>query len=921
MKISKKFKQVLLTVVPLTVLSTLPLLSARCDKTNYNMINKRLYIRTLNANLQKQAWINDASRTFGAMQDNLSHHFIGGLLVRKSGLNEPTIETLKLPTGPVSKISKPTFYKNKLEYVKEFILTIDGEQKIYDNDEAEILPEGTEEINGKKYYTDISVQALSKNAKSINNPEFYKDLEKASKLQFTLKEDVYWSDYKGQKTKYKINPKDVYYSWLRTVTLNRSLRYNPAYGGSEALDKLIHDNLLDVEASDLTKNEQGYSNEYLYGIFNVNSANFYKEDKFITDATINSKQVKAITIDKKDASKKADFKNFFISCLLTGQDFILAPSEYIDDVNANGIKAYSYKGLAASPSINAQLEAIKDKVFGKIGGYWYGIHEKTTLFAGPYYALEITGTDKDFKLNENYWDQEWVKSTNKINEIIWRYASSTTQTTDEFAKNNFINYQQFATTEADYSLLTPANKTIVNKNVKKYGLRQLKPSNKLNPRQRFITTSHLNLAVADSKFLNDAYLKISYNVTKDDIKNGKQSLSDYLSNGPLSFRSILNAAVNWDAFTNTLTNNIGRPWLVKLAEDGAIGGSDQNTASHTTFKSFYNEINSLFAFDKDGNKIEFSKTKDRFQISPEDNQKSLASAAKVIDQYKSAGFDELKQKLAELIADFDEKNPTLKGQNFEYTWFFQYVNVDPNLEVAMNSLCDLYAELNPRLKYKFVSVKDGNDPDLNAVRNKDITGQTFASWSYDFDLSASGFDSLSWNGSLLSILTSLEDPANAALKAKFENIFPEMAKAAAAFKAYGIANPWNVSVPVDKLHLVEPTQYKDFRNDGYNYVWKLQDGKYVRDGDNEYPDATEIYGYSAKFWLNYTGTQTNENIMKLVNELATFFRIDPQTGHNVISKSEYTPFLLNKFYHRPIITGEVLHYSDVKVDKAPNEKK
>ncbi|EPJ17870.1 hypothetical protein CP01DC11_1124, partial [Chlamydia psittaci 01DC11] len=54
----------------------------------------------------------------------------------------------------------------------------------------------------------------------------------------------------------------------------------------------------------------------------------------------------------------------------------------------------------------------------------------------------------------------------------------------------------------------------------------------------------LNLAVADSKFLNDAYLKISYNVTKDDIKNGKQSLSDYLSNGPLSFRSILNAAVN-----------------------------------------------------------------------------------------------------------------------------------------------------------------------------------------------------------------------------------------------------------------------------------------------------------------------------------------------------------------------------------------
>ncbi|GAA8715126.1 hypothetical protein oki361_18210 [Helicobacter pylori] len=55
MKISKKFKQVLLTVVPLTVLSTLPLLSARCDKTNYNMINKRLYIKTFNANLQKQA--------------------------------------------------------------------------------------------------------------------------------------------------------------------------------------------------------------------------------------------------------------------------------------------------------------------------------------------------------------------------------------------------------------------------------------------------------------------------------------------------------------------------------------------------------------------------------------------------------------------------------------------------------------------------------------------------------------------------------------------------------------------------------------------------------------------------------------------------------------------------------------------------
>lgn len=58
---------------------------------------------------------------------------------------------------------------------------------------------------------------------------------------------------KVKKTKYKINPKDVYYSWLRTVTLNRSLRYNAAYGGSEALDKLIHDNLLDVEASDLTK--------------------------------------------------------------------------------------------------------------------------------------------------------------------------------------------------------------------------------------------------------------------------------------------------------------------------------------------------------------------------------------------------------------------------------------------------------------------------------------------------------------------------------------------------------------------------------------------------------------------------------------------------------------------------------------------
>ena len=213
------------------LMGALPLMSLRCVRQNKNITQKR-FVRSWSSTYTSQAFMHDISTSYGSFQPTTNTQETGGLLFRKQGLNEPNV-------SKDEKILQPTFSKYRLELAKEVVLTMkDGTKKVYNNDKAEIKP-SADKADGT--YSKINVQATSNDEQSINNPKFLEDLRNAKKIQVTVKENTHWTDHQGRKTKYRVSPRDFYYSWLRTAGLTTETRHQ--LGGNAELDKIANESL------------------------------------------------------------------------------------------------------------------------------------------------------------------------------------------------------------------------------------------------------------------------------------------------------------------------------------------------------------------------------------------------------------------------------------------------------------------------------------------------------------------------------------------------------------------------------------------------------------------------------------------------------------------------------------------------------
>lgn len=913
MEKTKRTKVLFGTLAPIVgILGVAPvLLSAGCKRLPDNVKSNR-FVYEYNSPYTPKEFDEDASRSYGSFLETSTWQFTHSTFLSKTGLNAANINAKK-------QILEPTFWKYRLELAKEVILTLkNGTTKVYDNDNAEVRP-AADKSDGT--YSKSSIKATSKDSKSINSEAFWNDLLNTVKMQFTIKDNIYYTNHKGEKTPYKVVARDFYYTWLRTKLITQKERI--ANGGTKELDELANKQLCEPSSKTFTDNDS-YGNEYLYKVFNLNSSDFSDESKFITK--YNGED--AVTFDAKDknANTKSQFRNFWDKCLFSNYDWMTVSSQYIDDMNEHPekFKFYSYLNEEVSSDLKTKLGPGKTHTgkFWQTGGYWYGVSTMTTLFAGPYYAETYDATNywRSYKKNSNYWDTEWVNADNNLKEIRMKYAKSSEIDKEQFYKNQFTFYKNGDVTSFPYSQLSDIQKAEILKDKARFGYRFTMDINEANANyifntQPLVKTPPKGTDLNNWFLFNDAYAKMLYGSTRQEIADGKQTLDAYVRGTGLSFRTILDAAVNWNFFEYLRKNGATKPWVAKLAEDGYVGGSEENTQ---TINDFYQRVNALSAYDKDGNLIKYIKNGNEFSaITPEMNADVTGTTD--LEKMRSAGFDVLKQKLTELIAKFDTENPSLAGQDFTIETYFPWQNLDAKYKNALDTLATFYSQLNPRLKFKYTLYTQDKETQWKNFRYNGTAGIDFTGWGYDYNSSASGFDGLTSGVQLLQTLVSIKNANNAT----FDKNFPMLKKLAEAIFTYQTAHPVNSPVPFADLDKISNADSYGFLRYGfYEYTFEKNtttgryEMKYDVDGNPiPFANATDFSEFISLFWRDYISKEKNEDIIKLTTELSTYLNVDPYNNRIGVLNEKLTPSLLNKYYKMPTIFGYTTPYRDITIDK------
>ncbi|PZV98753.1 OppA family ABC transporter substrate-binding lipoprotein [Metamycoplasma auris] len=935
-----KSKVSLLSALSLSA-ATIPLFVISCTTPNL-----KRFVLEYSSPYNPQAFSQDASRSFGSFQDNaVSQHTSVGLL-RFQSLNEPEVRhvDIKDSHGRIydvkTYLTKPSFVIKRLGLASAVILTDkDNKVSVFDQDDYDVdnQIESKEETlaNGEKIrvYQSPSVYLQSKNKRSINSEEFQNKLKEATKIQFTVRKGVYWVNDKGEKTKYQAQAKDFYYSWLKTLSIKTEFRAD--HGGSEQLDIEAQKALSDPSSVILT-DRQDYSNEYIFTLFGIDYTKFSKENEFIQKiADGQFKGEEAVTFEKlaNVDQKETDFNKFIVTALMKDYTFLPSPSAYIDDANTwDKLPVYNYIGNQTNET-KAFEEKIrnldKKSLMYKSGAYWYGVSLKNTFYIGPYYILPQKGQELKLRKNKHYYDKEWVKSEDTVEEIIQKYY--TDGDPDVFARNGFNQYKQGGVSQISFSQLKPNQQSEILQNSSFYGLRYSRALNKTNPFYRVFLQPFIRSLPSGNKEdyygFNDAYAKLMFGGTRTELSKGTNDPQSFISGDGLIFRTLVNAAINWNELASQATGGSGKAWIAKIADGSSIGGKDQSTAKEKTPLDVEDKINSLFALSSTGDKkLTFEGGE---QLLPSVNDKHVRNKSTKSERLKSAGFDQIKKEIQKLFDEFDKKNPSLKGNDFVYEYLFPYINIPATYKEAFKNIEKTFTELNPRIKFSVFQTVNKDDPKFDAFRTGGANGTYLVSWGYDYDSIGSGYDGLSWNGNVIPTLTWIaandSGDKNKLIKTHFPGIYKlaqEMVK-----RSENGSHKWVGSVPFKDLHLVHhdfmsqristTTVFEFNKVNGHYELQKDDKGnpKKWTPSNNEHP--TDIYAWSAQFWLNYISSLTNDEATKLMMEFTTFFNVDFSYGH-FKQKNEFGRFLVQKHFIVPddSPTGATI-YADwkVKIDK------
>ena len=845
-----------------------------------NIADKKEYLVRSSTPLTLGGYHFDTSATYGPAATKTPEGLMTSNLIREKTIGETKF--VKNDSGRLV-VAQSSKSKYSLELAKEIILTFkDGNnsvQVIFNSDEAEI--DKSISMNDKPEV----IQLESSNKKSINH-KYFDDLLSTGKanlnlngelesnvegtyllnsLGFTVHDDVSWVDHNGNPTKYKLNVRDFYYSYMRTWLFDT--KYRRSHGGSETLDQYF------IEMTSTTSrftNEKEYPNDYLLGLFGIDALALRDESKTIQKVDIDGVSTDVFNVTALSGETSPSFKSLLDKAFLNSFLLSAAPSQFIDElVSENNDKIYP-TSLPSGEKISGDAN--------KFGIYIYGQKRTDNLFASSYIPVSAEENRIIFKKNIHFANKEFLNETNTLERIIFEYSTSPT-----FNDQLFNNFFEGTVSEMPYNSLTQQQKIKIfglegnDKFAIEKGLLQVKQLNKTQLVQRTLLTTDprkFNDNETGNYFFNESYSKIMYGSTIQELKSGTAKTANSFFNGSgFELRTLLNASINWFTFINNSTKGLKQLWLNHSAPNAVY-----NSSIETTPFDNLASVNNIGYFNGDTKVVTTEK---------EMKQLFLDNSSSIDEQYKNKNFLEIKRLVEELL----DREGIVASNPLEWSIVYPHADASSNkikidqldMVVKTIKLLDSKGRLKPTLY-----VPNNRDEMMQAVNdNKAISD--FNGWGYDYEGIGSFLDGISHGKgiSLLGAFSLYSNITNTKLRAQS----PEFAKLSDRIKE--IMNP-------DLPNNLKVEDWISFTNDDNNNI----DSKF-----GNFAISTEL----AKFFLMYQEELTKDEIPALIVELNIIAGFAMESDISIDDSKSTSLSLVLPEYLYPTTESGILYLSDIRL--------
>lgn len=218
---------------------------------------------------------------------------------------------------------------------------------------------------------------------------------------------MFWSDYRGRRTKYRIRAKDFLPRFLFEKL--DDIENREVLGGSKELNE-YYDKRYGAKFFSNSFIRRGFDFSDLYSIDRKSLYDYDNlgKNKPIENLVIGGRKREALSIyrledrdfDKDNPLSEGGLYNWFVYFF---NSFYAYPTEYTEEVAKRSNDDKLGKGIVR-----------------KIGYYTYGADDKDVLYAGNYILKkhEVVGGNETFQYvkNPNFFDKKWLADINNVRE-------------------------------------------------------------------------------------------------------------------------------------------------------------------------------------------------------------------------------------------------------------------------------------------------------------------------------------------------------------------------------------------------------------------------------------------------------------------------------------------------------------------------
>ena len=626
---------------------------------------------------------------------------------------------------------------------------------VFDSDEADfpVVPANNQEtvlvknstnkhsINNQDIFLNLlATGAITKNVSAVENLN-KTDINKNGdyilvKLGFTVRENVPWVDHNGQPTKYMLQAEDIWYSFMRSKLFDRDFRRSN--GGSKKLD----DHFIETtKTATLFQDNGRFTNEYLFGFFDLDVTKLYERESAIQKVSVNGKSREMFTFS---ALNEKVATNGFLSAvqklLSNSLLFSAAPSAFI-------------KELAKNDQLNKNLGKNKDlEISGKareFGTYTYGQTRKDVLYASPYVPVSAIENREVFNYNPHFANQAVVaeiegqiKKTDPntkrpirpVKQIIFEYSGGidtstfNSQLLSSYLKGN-VSQIAYADLTIDQRMKLFGNDQGSLEEIEERalfnGLQYTKVNNITTFVQRTLVQSNPtnDVKTVDAYGFNDLYSQIVFGMDRNGLKAGTSTTTEnfFVGDG-FEFRLLIQAAINWDAYVKQGYQNQRVFWI-----NGAAQHAQFSSAAPQKPIEFYEEVNTLEFIDRIN-----PNNKKLVQITPKEMQEhTVQNSNNDIESLKSPKFAQIQQNLKNLLDKIYAEKNWQPEQKIEWEIVYGWGDADIVRTTIMQKIVDIISSLDPRLKPKLIIPKTLEEMINKIASNTGVSD--FNGWGYDYE--------------------------------------------------------------------------------------------------------------------------------------------------------------------------------------------